>query len=316
MKNSDGGSGEHNAGEEFVHQFEAARAQFEVVSERIEKRAGRNLFLAVSTGLVIGGVFLASLLFFKWAFIWIAGVASIAAAIELSTALRIVHIFVPRVGVAVGVGVITVAALFGDVPGLVAGTGGAIIIVVVWYAIERWIRVSRSGVSISRSVVRDLLALFGVIVYTGSLIAFSVLLFSEPRGEWWVLGFIIVVVANDTGAYVAGVAWGKHPMAPVISPKKSWEGFAGGVVSACVAGVLISWLMLPESLLFGVLFGLCLAISGTLGDLLESYIKRRIGIKDMSSWLPGHGGVLDRLDSLALSAPMAYVLFLVASLWK
>lgn len=304
--------GPRGAADEIIHHLGAARAQFDEVNERIEQRAGRNLFLAAGTGLGIGGILLVSLIFFKWAFLGVAAVASATAAIELATALRNVRVFVPRVGIAIAALFVIVGTVFFGLGGILGGAAIGIAFALVWYALERAIRVRRSGQPVSRQVVRDMLSIVGVVVYTGALVGFAVLVLVQDHGEWWVLGFIIVVVANDIGAYATGVAWGRHPMVPIISPKKSWEGFAGGAVAACLAGVLVSWLMLGQSWQFGLLFGVCLMLAGTAGDLLESTIKRRIGIKDMSSWLPGHGGVLDRLDSLMLSAPVAYALFVIA----
>lgn len=297
------------AAEELIQHIEAAKAQFDEVNDRIEKRAGRNLFLAIGTGLLIGAVLLVSLIFFKWAFLALCVVAGGAAAIELATALRTAQVFVPRFGAAAASVLAMAGATFFGLQGLLLGWLAGIVLLLAWWGIER-ARRGRGG----SALFREAISAVGVVTYTGLLVGFAVLLLLQPRGEWWVLGFIVVVVANDTGAYATGVALGRHPMAPAISPKKSWEGFAGGALIALVAGVLVSWLMLPSTPVFGVLFGACLVASGTLGDLLESVIKRRIGVKDMSSWLPGHGGVLDRLDSIILSAPVAYFLFCLTAL--
>jgi phosphatidate cytidylyltransferase len=148
-------------------------------------------------------------------------------------------------------------------------------------------------------------------VYVPFLGSFAVLLATQPGGEWWALAFLLVVVSVDIGAYASGLSFGKHPMAPRISPKKTWEGFAGSVVTALVAGVVLSILMLHEPWWFGLIFGAVLVFTATLGDLTESLIKRDLGIKDISTWLPGHGGFLDRLDSILPSAAAAYVMFVI-----
>ena len=127
------------------------------------------------------------------------------------------------------------------------------------------------------------------------------------------LAFIVLVIAVDTGAYVSGLSFGRHPMAPTISPKKTWEGFAGAAAASVIAGVLLSLFMIHQSWWFGVVFGIATLLSATLGDLAESLIKRDLGIKDMSSWLPGHGGFLDRLDSILPSAAVAYALYLLVT---
>ena len=129
------------------------------------------------------------------------------------------------------------------------------------------------------------------------------------------LSFIAIAVAADTGAYAAGLAFGRHPMAPRISPKKTWEGFGGAVVAALVVGVLLALFLLDLPWWGGVIFGAAILLSATLGDLGESMLKRDLGIKDMSSWLPGHGGLLDRLDSILLSTVPALCLYFLLSPW-
>ena len=118
---------------------------------------------------------------------------------------------------------------------------------------------------------------------------FGVLLAAQPRGEWWTLAFLLVVIVTDIGAYVSGLLFGKHPMAPRISPKKTWEGFVGSVVFALVASILLSVFMLEQEWWFGFVFGFTMVLTATIGDLTESLIKRDLGIKDISTWLPGHG---------------------------
>ncbi len=159
------------------------------------------------------------------------------------------------------------------------------------------------------SLLRDLIAGAFVQGYVTFLATFAVVLTAAEGGQWWTLAFIVTAVAADTGAYASGLLFGKHPMAPVISPKKTWEGFAGGAAASLIAGVLLSTLMLGNTWWFGLVFGAAIFLTATLGDLAESLVKRDIGIKDMSSWLPGHGGFLDRLDSILPSAAVAFVAF-------
>jgi len=122
----------------------------------------------------------------------------------------------------------------------------------------------------------------------------------------------VIVVVTDIGAYASGLLLGRHKLAPNISPGKTWEGFAGSIVFAVVSGILLAWLMLHQPWWVGLVMGVLLALVGTAGDLTESLIKRDIGIKDISTWLPGHGGFFDRLDSILPSAAVAYVIFLSA----
>ena len=158
---------------------------------------------------------------------------------------------------------------------------------------------------------RDIAAGSLVQIYVPFLASFAVLLDSKPGGEWWTLAFLVLVISVDTGAYASGLLLGRHPMAPRISPKKTWEGFAGSVATALVAGVLLSVFMLQQLWWFGLVFGAVIAFTATIGDLTESLIKRDLGIKDISTWLPGHGGFLDRLDSILPSAAATYALFLI-----
>jgi phosphatidate cytidylyltransferase len=140
---------------------------------------------------------------------------------------------------------------------------------------------------------------------------FAVLLLVPGDGAARVLAFIATVVASDVGGYAAGVLVGKHPMAPSISPKKSWEGFAGSVTACMIVATPILALALDGPWWGGLVFGPAMALSATIGDLGESLIKRDLGIKDMGHLLPGHGGLMDRLDSLLPSAAMAFLLLSV-----
>jgi phosphatidate cytidylyltransferase len=145
-------------------------------------------------------------------------------------------------------------------------------------------------------------------VYLPFLAGFVALLIRSDDGVWRVLTFILVTIASDIGGYAAGVLFGRHPMAPRISPKKSWEGFAGSALFSAVGGAIALPALLDGAVWQGVVTGLALMLVATLGDLGESMIKRDLGIKDMGSLLPGHGGMMDRLDSLLLAAPVAYLL--------
>jgi phosphatidate cytidylyltransferase len=143
-------------------------------------------------------------------------------------------------------------------------------------------------------------------VYVAFLASTTILLVQAPNGQWWVFALVLVVVSVDVGAYAAGVTLGKHKMTPRISPNKTWEGFGGAALVAVLSGVAISLFALDQPWWVGVLLGLVVLLTATGGDLTESLIKRNLGVKDMSSWIPGHGGFLDRLDSLLPSAIGVY----------
>ena len=237
-----------------------------------------------------------------------AAVIMVFLALELTAAFRASGRNVPRIASAIAAAGVIVASFYWQSRGqwliLLAGMG----FVTVWRLVEAIIPARRKPVA---GLGADLLGGLFIQAYAIFLGSFTVLLASYNNGQWWVLSVLIVVVSTDTGAYVTGLLLGRHKMAPRISPKKTWEGFAGSIVAAQIASFLVGWLLLHISVLDGVIFGLAIALTATLGDLVESLIKRDLGIKDISNWLPGHGGFLDRLDSVLPSAAVAYALFLI-----
>ena len=150
-----------------------------------------------------------------------------------------------------------------------------------------------------------------VAAYPSLLAGFSSLLLAPDDGAWRMFTFIAVTVASDIGGYAVGVLAGRHPMAPTISPKKSWEGFAGSVVFCMVVGVASVYFTLHGAWWVGLVAGAAAAVGATAGDLVESTIKRDLGIKDMSNILPGHGGLMDRLDSLIINVPIIWAVLAV-----
>ena len=293
-----------------------ARAQFEAANQAINKRSGRNLPAAIGIGILLGGSLIVSLIILKWLFV-VFGAALIGITVwELSTAIRMAGRLTPRVvGVVVGAAAAPVAffaAQFGrSVEGLWLGTLGAIAIVTLWRLGELVLLPShRTG---AKSVLLDIGAGMFVQLYVTFMAGFYLALTGSSGGEWWTLASMIIVVATDTGAWGTGIWLGRHKLAPNISPGKTWEGFAGSIVVAIVAGILCAWLMLGVPIWVGVVMGVLLALVGTAGDLTESLIKRDLGIKDISSWLPGHGGFFDRLDSILPSAAVAYAIYYIVT---
>ncbi len=163
----------------------------------------------------------------------------------------------------------------------------------------------------AQGFVKDTAASLAIIAYVPMLGSFAALMLAGDKGAARVVTFLLIIAMSDTGGYVAGVLFGKHQMAPKISPKKSWEGFVGSVVFGVGAGVLMAIYGLRVPFWVGIILGVTLAGVGTCGDLIESLIKRDLGIKDMSSFLPGHGGVMDRLDSMLVGAPVAWLIMYV-----
>ncbi len=288
--------------------LDEARAHIDATNERIAARTGRNLILAIIIGLALGLLTLFSLIVIKEIFMIFAAIIVVFASYEFATALRHGGRRVPAIPTVIAAVAVVPAAFYGGaaVQWIAVLTGT--VFVVLWRLAEQLFTRSRTN---KQALRRDLGASALVQFYVTFLASFAVVLVGQDGGEWWTLAFLIVVIAADTGAYASGLLFGKHPMAPVISPKKTWEGFAGGAAATIVAGVLLGIFMLDQPWWFGLIFGVAILLSATLGDLAESLIKRDLGIKDMSSWLPGHGGFLDRLDSILPSAAVAFVLYLI-----
>jgi phosphatidate cytidylyltransferase len=291
-------------------QVRARKEQFDEANEKIAERTGRNLISAIAIGIVLAAVMVLSLVFFKWIFMVLAAVLVAFATLELATALRQASIHVPRIPSMIAGVALVPAAYFWGAEGQWLVFLGGVLLVVVWRLVEVGFVPPRPD---ARGLVHDLAAGVFVQVYVSFLASAAVLLLAQEGGQWWVLSFIVVVVLTDVGAYASGLNFGKHPMAPTISPKKTWEGLAGAVLVALIGGVLLAIFMLQQPWWFGLIFGAVITTTATIGDLCESLLKRDIGIKDMSSWLPGHGGFLDRLDSILPSAAAAYVLWVVVA---
>ena len=298
-----------SARNEFESQVAQARAEFEEANERIKQRTGRDLIVATLIGLAIGAVLIASLIFLKWAFVLFALGAAMLGIFEFGRALKGAGRKVDLIPqLVIGAGLV----LSGLTPLWLHWVAAfvAVALVIVWRVMAQMF--AKDGRTYS-AVLGDVLIAGFIQLYVPFLASLCLVLLRQEGGEWWVLAFIIMAVASDTGAYAAGLLFGKHPMAPRISPKKTWEGFAGAALAALIAGVLLSLLMLGLPWWTGLVIGAVILGTATAGDLGESMIKRDLGIKDMSSWLPGHGGVLDRLDSILPSVVGALALFYLFS---
>jgi phosphatidate cytidylyltransferase len=265
-----------------------------------KSRAGRNLGAAIGVGLGLGAVIIASLLLWRPAFVGVVTAAVVVGVVELTRALHAGRFRPPLVPVLVGAVATELLAWTRGPTGLVSGFLLTALAVVLW-------RLAPGPAGYLRDTAAGVL----VALYVPLLAGFAVLLLVPDDGVARIFAFIGTVVASDVGGYAAGVLFGKHQMAPSISPKKSWEGMAGSVVGCVLVATPIVVLALGGPWWGGVLLGVALAVSATLGDLAESLIKRDLGIKDMGNLLPGHGGLMDRLDSLLPSAAVAYLLLSV-----
>jgi phosphatidate cytidylyltransferase len=264
---------------------------------RHPSRAGRNLASAIAVGLGLSTIILVPLLTVRQTFVGVLAAATAFATWELRDALRR------------GAGI--------EVPLPVLLVGGQAMIWLSWPFGLRGLALAFAATALGCLVwrmragaahyLRDVSAGLFTAVYVPLFCSFVVILTVAPDGVGRVLTYMLCVVASDVGGYAVGVLFGRHPMAPTISPKKSWEGFAGSQLLGMATGAVCVALMLGGSWWQGALTGALLVVVATLGDLVESLVKRDLGIKDMGRLLPGHGGLMDRLDSMLPTAVVAYL---------
>jgi phosphatidate cytidylyltransferase len=263
-------------------------------------RAGRNLWAAIVVGLSMGAAILAALYTVRQVFIGIVAVTVAVSTWELAGALRRggIKVSLPPVLIG-GQAMVWLAWPFGRDGILVAFVITALLCL-LW-------RFPKGAAG----YVRDVTASVFSAAYVGGFAAFATLLVVPVDGAARASCLMFAGVASDVGGYATGVLGGRHLMAPSISPKKSWEGFIGSLVAGTVAGALSVTLLLGGQLWQGVLFGAAIVLTATGGDLVESLIKRDLGVKDMGTVLPGHGGLMDRMDSLLPSAVVSWLLLSV-----
>ncbi|WP_433791771.1 phosphatidate cytidylyltransferase [Actinoplanes sp. CA-252034] len=263
-------------------------------------RAGRNLPAAIAVGLSLGLVVLASLLIQPIALLAVLVVASGVGAWEMARALSTTGANPPLIPLLVGSVLMTGLAWFEGADALVLGLLVTVGAAVLWRLAD--------GVA---AVRRDFTPSVLIAVYGPFLLSFAAMLarLDADDGPIMVICTLVAVVLSDTGGYASGVFLGKHPMAPKISPKKSWEGFAGSVTAAAIGSSALLFFLLEIPVHWGLLFGAAISVVAVLGDLAESMLKRDLKVKDMSNLLPGHGGLMDRLDSILFAVPTAYLFF-------
>lgn len=263
-------------------------------------RAGRNLAAAIGTGVVLATLVLLSLFTIKWLFAVVAGVALVIAVHEFRAAMAQRDIALDAAPLYVGVVGVTVATYLGG-PVWMVGSIGALVLLLVFLRL-------RGG---TEGYMRDVAASVFVAGYLPLMIGFAMLMLRADNGPQRIVAFILLTVCSDIGGYVAGVLFGRHPIAPGISPKKSWEGLVGSLVLQSIAGALVFVYLFNAPWWQGVVTGVVMTIAATLGDFAESAMKRDLGVKDMGTIVPGHGGMMDRLDSLLPNAFVAWLLFTV-----
>jgi phosphatidate cytidylyltransferase len=280
-------------------------------------KAGRNLPAATAVGLAMLFAVLGGLLFLPLAFVAVTTTFAIFGVWEIFRALEANGTRLPIVPVMTGTVAMPFVAYFGGLESLLFALLLSCVAVLLWRSIE-------SAAGSANSFFAGVFSLGWVPFF----ISFAALPLhasggvtplglwpggTVPHGAWQVAVMLLLVVSNDTFGYLVGASLGKHPMAPKISPKKSWEGFAGSIAGAMLIGVLASIFLLDKPWWVGVVLAVGVVAASTAGDLAESMVKRELGIKDMSSILPGHGGVMDRLDSIVFACPAAFVMYVLVA---
>ncbi|MCQ4201895.1 phosphatidate cytidylyltransferase [Streptomyces sp. NPDC058783] len=267
-----------------------------------KKSAGRDLGAAIGVGVGLGVVIIASLFVVKEVFVGVIAVAVVVGLWELTKRLEERKgIKAPLVPLAIGGAAMVVAGYARGAEGAWVAMALTALAVLVW-------RMTEPPEGYLKDVTAGLFAAF----YVPFLATFVAMMLMADDGAWRVLVFLILTVVSDTGAYAVGWRFGKKKLAPRISPGKTREGLLGAVAFAMVAGALCMQFLIDDGTWWqGLLLGLAVAVSATLGDLGESMIKRDLGIKDMGTLLPGHGGIMDRLDSLLPTAPVVWLLLVI-----
>ena len=268
---------------------------------------GRSLSKSVAVGLFLGGLFLLSLLIYKELFVLLAAAAAGAGAWELSSALRLKGWYVPRVPAVVGSVLIMPATYYG---GAELQWLGALVIVaalILWRTVHLFWERREAPMQAIAHTLRDYAASAFVVIYLPLMTSFTMLLLRREDGAAWVIGFVATVALIDTAGYLVGRKLGRHKLAPGVSPKKTWEGLVASISAGTITAVSFTVIFLGLDWWVGLVLAAVLLLAAVFGDLAESLIKRDLGVKDMSSLLPGHGGIMDRLDSILPSALITYL---------
>jgi phosphatidate cytidylyltransferase len=266
------------------------------INDAINKRAGRKLLPSIGVALVLFLIVWSSLAYYRVIFAVIVAGVMVLGVREMVSALKRAEINLSFPALfAASVGMAT-SAWLGGITGLAVATAIALpslLALLLPKGPEHFIR-NASAYALT-------------LIYIPFLAGFLILLARPENGFERMMTFVVLIGCNDTFAYFTGLAFGKHAMAPKISPRKTWEGFIGSIVFTTVAGAFAFHYILDAQMWLGAVAGLLVVITGTAGDLIESAIKRDLAIKDMGDLLPGHGGVLDRIDSILYAAPALWL---------
>ncbi len=266
-------------------------------------RAGRDLPIAIASGLTLAGIFLGSLFWHPAAFTAVVTVLVVIAVIEVGRVLA-------GLGLGLSVPVVLVASLTMLAGAYRAGPTGQVVgVLVLFLGAVFWQLADAEREGVVRTVANTML----IGLWVGFLASYAILLvLRDQGGDIGTLAVIGGAVFTDIGAYAAGSLFGRHPIAPRVSPKKTWEGLVGGLLTAAIlAAIVLPLIGDLFSVVSAVVVAMVVGLAGFLGDLTESMFKRDLGIKDLGALIPGHGGVLDRVDGILLALPVGYYALLV-----
>ena len=270
--------------------------------------AGRSLSKSIAVGLLLGGAFLLSVLIYKELFMVLAAAAAGIGAWELSTALRIKGWYVPRVPSVVGAVLIMPAAFYGGAEAQWLVSLATVAALIIWRTAHLLWERRQAPMQAFLSTLRDFAASAFVVIYLPLMTSFGILLLRRPEdGALWVIAYVATVSMIDTMGYLVGRKLGKHQMAPGVSPKKSIEGLMASIIAGTATSFAFIIWGFNGAWWQALLFAAVMLLAAVFGDLAESLIKRDLGVKDMSSLLPGHGGMMDRLDSILPASLIAYL---------
>lgn len=280
---------------------------------------GRNLPVAIASGLALAGVFLTTLFLSPLLFMVFMAVLAVIALLELDGAFRL-HGLRPATPVAVGAGLIM---LFGTYAGGASAQSLGLVLLVLgtlaWSLIDPGPRddaegvAARAGLGVGR-ITGNVGATCFMTLWVPFLTSFVALLLNRENGAWYVMAAVALAVTNDIGAFAFGSRFGRNKMAPSVSPGKSWEGFAGGIATVLVLAALVTAQAPGFDLPLALVFALGVAVAATMGDLSESLVKRDLGVKDLGTIIPGHGGIMDRVDAIIFALPTAHLVLLTFGL--
>jgi phosphatidate cytidylyltransferase len=279
-------------------------SDFQSINEAINKKAGRKLGPSIVVSLSLIALVWFALVYRREVFAVVVAIAVLLGIREIVRAFSVRGIYISVVSLAVGAVALTYATWNGGAAGLAIATAIAIPLLLI--------QLLTKG---PEGFVQSATATTFSLLYLPFLAGFLILLAKPTTGLERVMTFVVLVGCNDTFGYIVGVLFGKHPLVPVISPKKSWEGLIGSLVFTVIGGSLAFRYILDTHWWVGAIVALMIVFTATCGDLIESSMKRDLHLKDMGTLLPGHGGILDRLDSVLISAPALWLALELVKRW-